>query len=51
VNKVKENEILEWCKDNMAAYKRPRLVEFREELPKSGAGKLLRRLLSEAEEK
>jgi long-chain acyl-CoA synthetase len=51
VNKVKENEILEWCKDNMAAYKRPRLVEFRQELPKSAAGKVLRRLLSEAEEK
>jgi acyl-CoA synthetase (AMP-forming)/AMP-acid ligase II len=51
VNKVKENEILEWCKDNMAAYKRPRLVEFRQALPKSAAGKVLRRLLSEAEEK
>ena len=51
VHKVKENEILEWCKDNMAAYKRPRLVEFRQALPKSAAGKVLRRLLSEAEEK
>jgi acyl-CoA synthetase (AMP-forming)/AMP-acid ligase II len=50
VNKVKENDILEWCKDNMAAYKRPRLVEFRQELPKSAAGKVLRRLLSEAED-
>ncbi len=49
VNKVMENEILEWCKDNMAAYKRPRLVEFRQALPKSAAGKVFRRLLSEAE--
>ena len=45
--KVKEEEILEWCKENMAAYKRPRLIEFREQLPKSGAGKILRRILAE----
>ena len=38
--KISEKEILDWCKENMAAYKRPRLVEFREELPKSAAGKL-----------
>ena len=44
-----ESEILEWCKDNMAAYKRPRFVEFRQELPKSAAGKLLRRILVEEE--
>jgi long-chain acyl-CoA synthetase len=47
--KVSEQEILDWCKDNMAAYKRPRLVEFREELPKSAAGKLLKRILVEEE--
>jgi long-chain acyl-CoA synthetase len=46
VGKVTEEEILEWCKENMAAYKRPRIVEFREDLPKSGAGKILKRLLS-----
>ncbi len=45
VGKIEETEILEWCKDNMAAYKRPRFVEFREELPKSAAGKVLRRIL------
>ncbi len=49
-NETKEREILEWCEDNMAAYKRPRFVEFRQELPKSAAGKLLRRIL-EAEDK
>jgi acyl-CoA synthetase (AMP-forming)/AMP-acid ligase II len=48
-DKIKEDEIVGWCKENMAAYKRPRVVEFREELPKSGAGKLLRRILSEEE--
>jgi len=49
VNQIKESEILEWCKDNMAAYKRPRFVEFRQELPKSAAGKLLRRILVDEE--
>jgi len=49
--KVTEQEILEWCKDNMAAYKRPRVIEFREDLPKSAAGKILRRLLVEEEQK
>ncbi len=48
-NKTTEGEILEWCKHNMAAYKRPRFVEFRQELPKSAAGKLLRRILVEEE--
>jgi acyl-CoA synthetase (AMP-forming)/AMP-acid ligase II len=45
-NKVKEDQILEWCKENMAAYKRPRIVEFREDLPRSAAGKVLKRLLA-----
>jgi len=47
--KIKEEEIIEWSKENMAAYKRPRIVEFREELPKSGAGKILKRILVEEE--
>jgi long-chain acyl-CoA synthetase len=47
--KVKEEEIMDWCKENMAAYKRPRFIEFRNELPKSGAGKILRRVLTEEE--
>jgi acyl-CoA synthetase (AMP-forming)/AMP-acid ligase II len=51
LNEINENEILEWCKDNMSAYKRPRFVEFREDLPKSAAGKVLRRILSEEEKK
>jgi len=49
VDKIKETEILEWCKDNMSAYKRPRFVEFRQELPKSAAGKVLRRILVDEE--
>ncbi len=49
--KIREGEIVEWCKENMAAYKRPRAVEFREELPKSGAAKILRRILTEEEKR
>jgi acyl-CoA synthetase (AMP-forming)/AMP-acid ligase II len=43
--KVNESEIMEWSKENMAAYKRPQVVEFLDELPKSAAGKILKRLL------
>jgi acyl-CoA synthetase (AMP-forming)/AMP-acid ligase II len=51
VGKVTEQGILEWSKENMAAYKRPRMIEFRQDLPKSAAGKILRRLLAEEEQK
>ena len=47
--KIKEDEIVAWAKENMAAYKRPRIVELRDELPKSGAGKILRRVLAKEE--
>jgi long-chain acyl-CoA synthetase len=47
--KVSEQEIIDWCKENMSAYKRPRVVEFRDDLPKSAAGKILRRVLTEQE--
>jgi acyl-CoA synthetase (AMP-forming)/AMP-acid ligase II len=46
---VTEKEMLDWCKGNMAAYKAPRFMEFRAELPKSAAGKLLRRALVDEE--
>jgi acyl-CoA synthetase (AMP-forming)/AMP-acid ligase II len=48
--KTTEKEIIEWCKENMSTYKRPRAVEFLEDLPKSAAGKILRRILSEKED-
>ena len=47
--KVSEEEIIAWCKDNMAAYKYPRVVQFVDALPKSGAGKVMWRSLQEAE--
>jgi len=47
--KVTEQDIINWAKDNMAAYKYPRLVEFRDEIPKGTANKILRRALKEEE--
>ncbi len=44
-----EEEIIGYCKSKLAAYKVPRLVEFRKELPKTAVGKVLRRFLREEE--
>jgi long-chain acyl-CoA synthetase len=44
-----EEEIKEFSKQNMAGYKRPRQVEFRESLPVSNVGKVLRRVLRDEE--
>lgn len=40
-----EQEVKEWCKDKLAKFKIPTLVEFRKELPKTMVGKILRREL------
>lgn len=42
-----EKELNDYCRKNLAAYKVPRLFEFREELPKTMVGKVLRRVLIE----
>lgn len=39
--------IIDWSRDNMASYKVPREIEFRDDLPTTPAGKVLRRLLRE----
>jgi long-chain acyl-CoA synthetase len=44
-----EEEILQFSKENMAGYKRPKQVEFRESLPVSNVGKVLRRVLRDEE--
>jgi long-chain acyl-CoA synthetase len=44
-----EEEILEYCRENLAYYKVPKFVEFRSELPKTIVGKILRRVLVEEE--
>jgi long-chain acyl-CoA synthetase len=46
---VSEKEIIEFCRERMAAYRVPRQVEFRDDLPKSVIGKVLRRELREEE--
>lgn len=46
---ITEEELNEYCRKNMAAYKVPRLYEFRTELPKTAVGKILRRTLIEEE--
>jgi len=49
--KVSEEEIAEFCRQNMAHYKVPKIIEFRGELPKTDVGKVSRReLREEAEE-
>jgi long-chain acyl-CoA synthetase len=40
-----EAEVQDFCKERLAVYKVPKIVEFREELPKSLVGKVLRRAL------
>ncbi len=42
---VQESDVANYCRDNFTAYKRPKYIEFRDELPKSNVGKILRREL------
>jgi long-chain acyl-CoA synthetase len=50
--KISEEEIINFCKENLAHYKVPKIIEFRGELPKTDVGKVSRReLREEAEEK
>jgi len=42
---ITEAELVAWCKQNMAAYKYPRTVEFRDSLPMTATGKILKRAL------
>ncbi len=49
--KISEEEIMEFCRENLAHYKVPKIIEFRGELPKTDVGKVSRReLREEAEE-
>jgi len=41
------DEILAHCKENLTGYKRPKYIDFTDELPKSNVGKILRRILKE----
>jgi fatty-acyl-CoA synthase len=42
-----EQDVTDWAREHMAAYKVPRIVEFVDALPKSGSGKVMWRLLQE----
>jgi long-chain acyl-CoA synthetase len=44
-------EINDFCKENMTGYKRPKMIEFRDEIPVSNVGKVLRRVLRDEENK
>ncbi len=45
---LSEDDVASYCRENFTAYKRPRYIEFRDELPKSNVGKILRRELRAA---
>jgi long-chain acyl-CoA synthetase len=47
--KISEEDIIEYCRENMAHYKVPNIIEFRGELPKTDVGKVSRRELREEE--
>jgi long-chain acyl-CoA synthetase len=46
-----EEEILQYCKEKMAAYKVPKKIEFTDALPKSAVGKILKREVKEMDKK
>ena len=46
-----EEELIAFCRERLAAYKVPRLIEFRDSLPKTAIGKVLKRELREEEAK
>jgi len=49
VRGVSSYELTKWCRDRLAPYKVPAYIEFRDMLPKSKVGKMLRREMREAE--
>jgi len=46
---LSDEDVLEHCKDRLTRYKWPKHIEFREELPKTNVGKILRRALRDGE--
>ena len=48
---VTEEEISQWCKEKLAAYKVSKMIEFVDALPKSAIGKILRREVKEMDQR
>ncbi|MEC9488915.1 MAG: long-chain fatty acid--CoA ligase, partial [Halanaerobium sp.] len=48
-HEVSERDIIKYCREYLANYKVPRQVEFRDSLPKSATGKILKRVLRDQE--
>ena len=46
---LSEEEVIAYCRERLAAYKAPKIVEIVDDLPKSTVGKVLRRKLKEME--
>ena len=46
---ITEQDVLDYCRKNLTNYKRPKIVEFRDDLPKTNVGKILRRALRDEE--
>jgi fatty-acyl-CoA synthase len=49
-DRTSEQDIIDWSREHMAAYRVPRLVRFVDALPKSGSGKVMWRLLQDEEQ-
>jgi len=49
--RVREDDVISWAREHMAAFKYPRVVEFVEQLPKTATGKVFWRKLQEEENK
>jgi acyl-CoA synthetase (AMP-forming)/AMP-acid ligase II len=45
---LSEEDVARYCHDNLTGYKRPKYIEFRDELPKTNVGKILRRALRDS---
>jgi long-chain acyl-CoA synthetase len=45
---ITEQDVIDYCREHLTNYKRPRSVEFRDELPKTNVGKILRRALRDS---
>ena len=46
-SRLTEKDLMEYCRQNLTGYKRPRYIEFKSDLPKTNVGKILRRALRE----